>query len=104
MRQAAELAGAEINAKGGVKGRPLRLRVVDDSGSEDAAVRVAEELYRDPDVLAVVGHLTSGTTLAAARAYGGGAKTGPPVSPAASRPELRGSNTYFFRVGPSELS
>src|SRR2546427_6549510 len=26
MRQAAELAAAEINAKGGVKGRPLRLR------------------------------------------------------------------------------
>src|SRR5207245_2659729 len=30
MRQAAELAAAEINAKGGVKGRPLRLRVADD--------------------------------------------------------------------------
>src|SRR2546427_12964591 len=39
MRQAAELAVAEINAKGGVRGRPLRFRDVDESGSEDAAVR-----------------------------------------------------------------
>src|SRR3989449_389183 len=104
MRQAAELAAAEINAKGGVKGRPLRLRVVDDSGSEDAAVRVAEELYRDPDVLAVVGHLTSGTTLAAARVYGGGANPVPVISPSASSPDLSGINPYFFRVCPTDLS
>ena len=104
MRQAAELAAAEINAKGGVKGRPLRLRVVDDSGSEDAAVGVAEELYRDPDVLAVVGHLTSGTTLAAARVYGGGANPVPVISPSASSPDLSGINPYFFRECPSDLS
>src|SRR2546422_787269 len=104
MRQAAELAAAEINAKGGVKGRPLRLRGVDDSGREDAAVRVAEGLYRDPDGLAVVGHLTSGTTLAAARVYGGGANPGPLISPSASRPDLSGINPDFFRVCPSDLS
>jgi len=104
MRQAAELAAAEINAKGGVKGRPLRLRVADDSGREDTAVRVAEELYRDPDVLAVVGHLTSGTTIAAARVYGGGASPVPVISPSASSPDLSGINPYFFRVCPSDLS
>src|SRR5256886_8953576 len=104
MRQAAELAVAEINAKGGVKGRPLKLRVADDSGREDAAVRVAEELYRDPDVVAVVGHLTSGTTIAAARVYGGGTSPVPVISPSASSPDLSGMNPYFFRVCPSDLS
>src|SRR3989442_10815476 len=104
MRQAAELAVAEINGKGGVKGRPLKLRVADDSGREDTAVRVAEELYRDPDVVAVVGHLTSGTTIAAARVYGGGTSPVPVISPSASSPDLSGMNPYFFRVCPSDLS
>src|SRR3989441_219898 len=104
MRQAAELAAAEINAKGGVKGRPLRLRVADDSGREDTAVRVAEDLYREPDLVAVVGHLTSGTTIAAARVYGGGASPVPVTSPSASSPDLSGINPYFFRVCPSDLS
>ncbi|PYP33413.1 MAG: hypothetical protein DMD47_01475 [Gemmatimonadetes bacterium] len=104
MRQAAELAAAEINAKGGVKGRPLRLRVADDSGREDTAVRVAEDLYREPDLVAVVGHLTSGTTIAAARVYGGGASPVPVISPSASSPDLSGINPYFFRVCPTDLS
>src|SRR2546427_4782494 len=104
MRQAAELAAAEINAKGGVKGRPLRLRVADDSGREETAVRVAEELYREPDLVAVVGHLTSGTTIAAARVYGGGASPVPVISPSASSPDLSGVNPYFFRVCPTDLS
>src|SRR2546428_10400421 len=98
MRQAAELAAAEINAKGGVKGRPLRLRVADDSGREDTAVRVAEELYGDPDVVAVLGHLTSGTTLSAARGYGGGGRPRPRVFPVPfrSRPR-RGQPGFLFR-------
>src|SRR5207245_7192386 len=104
MRQAAELAAAEINAKGGVKGRPLRLRVVGEAGREDTAVRVAEDLYREPDLVAVVGHLTSGTTIAAARVYGGGASPVPMISPSASSPDLSGINPYFFRVCPTDLS
>src|SRR2546428_9402540 len=96
MRQAAELAAAEINAKGGVKGRPLRLRVADDSGREDTAVRVAEELYGDPDVVAVLGHLTSGTTIAAARVYGGGASPLPLLSPSAFRSRLSGGKPQFL--------
>src|SRR2546425_1385801 len=70
MRQAAELAVAEINAKGGVKGRPLKLRVADDSGREDTAVRVAEELYRDPDVVAGVGGPASRPALPPGRGCG----------------------------------
>ncbi len=35
MRHAAELAVKEINARGGVRGRPLALRIMDDSGRPD---------------------------------------------------------------------
>src|SRR5438445_13802868 len=73
MLRAAQLAVNQINARHGVRGRPLELRVADDSGSEDTAVRVAERLYADPTVVAVVGYLSSGATSAAARRSGSGA-------------------------------
>src|SRR5258706_16440121 len=72
MQQAAELAVKEINARGGLHGRPLALRVMDDSGRADVAIRVAQALADDPDVVAVIGHLTSGTSRAGARVYGAG--------------------------------
>jgi branched-chain amino acid transport system substrate-binding protein len=103
MLEAARLAVNQINAKRGVRGRPLELRVADDSGNEDAAVRVAERLYADPSVVAVVGHLTSGSSIAAARVYGGGASPVAMISPSASSPDLSGVSPYVFRVCPSDL-
>jgi len=84
MLRAAQLAVNQINARHGVRGRALELRVVDDSGSEDTAVRVAERLYADPSVVAVVGHLSSGP-------------------PSASSPDLSGFSPWVFRVCPSDL-
>src|SRR2546421_5548660 len=71
MLRAAQLAVNQVNAKRGIRGRKLELRIVDDSGNEDTAVRVAEQLYADPAVVAVVGHFSSVSALAAARVYGG---------------------------------
>jgi branched-chain amino acid transport system substrate-binding protein len=103
MLRAAQLAVDQINAKGGIRGRPLRLKPADDSGSENVAVRVAEQLYADPAVVAVVGHLSSDPTLAAAPVYGGGTTPLVLVSPSASNPDLAGITPYFFRVCPSDL-
>lgn len=103
MLRAAQLAVNQINAQGGVRGRSLELRIVDDSGSEDVAVRVAEKLYADAGVVAVVGHLSSSTSIAAARVYGGGLTPVPMISPSASSPELSGMSPYVFRVCPSDL-
>ena len=103
MLRAALLAANQINAKGGVRGRPLELRVADDSGNEDTAVRMADKLYADPSVVAVVGHLTSGASIAAARVYGGGTTPVAMISPAASSPALSGMSPYVFRVCPSDL-
>src|SRR5437660_1131721 len=103
MLRAAQLAVNQINARHGVRGRPLELRIADDSGSEDTAVRVAERLYADPSVVAVVGHLSSGPTIAAARVYGAGASPVAMVSPSASSPDLSGLSPWVFRVCPSDL-
>ncbi len=103
MRQAAELAVAELNARGGVRGRRLELRFADDSANDDVALRIAQALYDDPAVVAVVGHLTSGPTTATARVYGGGRTPLPLVSPSASSPALAGISPYFFRICPSDV-
>jgi len=103
--RAARLAVDQINQRGGLRGgRLLRLKVVDDSGSANGAVVAARALYEDPTVVAVVGHVTSGATIAAARVYGSGGRPLPMVSPTASSSELSGINPYVFRVCPSDLS
>jgi branched-chain amino acid transport system substrate-binding protein len=104
MQRAAELAVKEINARGGVRGRQLALRIVDDSARPDVAIRIARELVDDPAVVAVIGHLTSGTSLAAGRVYGEGRRPVVMISPSASSPDLSGVNPYVFRVCPSDLS
>jgi len=104
MQRAAELAVKEINARGGLRGRPLALRIMDDSGRADVAIRVAQALVDDPEVVAVIGHLTSGTSLAAGRVYGGGRRPVVMISPSASSPDLSGVNPYVFRICPTDLS
>lgn len=102
MKLAAELAAAEINAAGGIGGRKLELALRDDYGDPDSAVFVAEDLY-ESDVVAVVGHLFSETTLAAASVYNGGTHPVVAVSPASSSPEVSTAGDYIFRVCPSDL-
>ncbi len=55
----AELAVADINKKGGVLGRPLKLLALDDKGNADEAVRVARELIIKDNVKFLTGTLTS---------------------------------------------
>src|SRR4051812_7793 len=104
MQRAAELAVKEINARGGIRGRQLSLRVLDDSARPEVAIRIARQLVEDPSVVAVIGHLTSSTSLAAGRVYGGARRPPVMLSPSASSPDLSGLNSYVFRVCPTDLS
>jgi branched-chain amino acid transport system substrate-binding protein len=64
-----ELALAEINAQGGVRGRKLQLRRDDDNGSVDDGRMIAQRLANDPAVVAVIGHLQSYVTIPASAIY-----------------------------------
>ncbi len=103
MKLAAELAVQEINRAGGVNGRPLALDVEDDSASSARAIAVASKLRDSTSVVAVVGHLTSGTTIAAADIYNGGTNPVAAISPSASNPDLTGIGRYTFRVCATDL-
>ena len=53
---------------------------------------------------AVVGHLFSGTTLAAAPVYNGGDDPVAAISPSSSSPEVSSAGDHTFRVCPSDLA
>jgi len=61
-----ELAQDEINAAGGVLGRPLEIVSRDDNGSPGDAVRVAEELLAREKVVLLMGTFASNVGLAVA--------------------------------------
>lgn len=103
MKLAAELAVEEINAQGGIDGRPLDLVQRDDYADPDSAVFVATDLY-EAGVSAVIGHLYSGMTLAAAPVYNGGPDPVAAVSPSSSSPEISDAGEYTFRICPSDLA
>lgn len=106
MKAAAEMAAAEINGTGGIGGRPIRLVFKDDSADARRAIRVAAELRDDPRVVAVIGHVGSAASLAAAPVYNAMDGKGDPVvqiSPASSSPALREAGEWTFRVTPTDL-
>lgn len=104
MQRAAQLAVTEINARGGVNGRQIELRIRDDSASESTALRIAQDFLADSRIVAVIGHLNSAPSRAAAQLYR--AALDPPtlISPSASSPDLTGLSPFFFRVCPSDLN
>lgn len=99
MQLGAELARDEINARGGVRGRSLELRVRDDRANPQTAIGIADEFVSDPDVLAVVGHVNSSTTLAAAAVYDGSLAA---VATSATSPEISKLGPWIFRVATSD--
>ncbi len=65
-RKGMELARDEINAAGGVLGRPLELVIRDDNGTPGDAVRAAEELIARERVTLLMGTFASNVGLAVA--------------------------------------
>ena len=104
MQRAAELAVAEINSRGGVLGRQIQLRIRDDSASEGAALRIAQDYLDDQQVVAIIGHLNSAPSRVAAQLYLAADDPPPMISPSASSPDLTGLSPFFFRVCPSDVN
>jgi ABC-type branched-subunit amino acid transport system substrate-binding protein/predicted Ser/Thr protein kinase len=59
----------EVNRAGGINNVPLRVAIADDNGQPETAKQMAELLARDPQVLGVVGHGSSNTSIEAAKVY-----------------------------------
>src|SRR5215468_11963962 len=64
MKQAAELAADEINAKGGVMGRPIQVVFQDTRGQPEEGTAAAERLISQEKVVAITGEFHSSVFLA----------------------------------------
>lgn len=95
----AEFAVEEINRKGGIRGKKLQLLGRNDEGDPAKALEIAKEFVDNRRVVAVVGHVTSGATIAAAPVYD---KHLPIVSPTATSPLVSQLGPWVFRVSASD--
>jgi branched-chain amino acid transport system substrate-binding protein len=102
IRQGAELAAAEWNAKGGLLGRKITIVAADDQASTSQAAPVANKLISS-QVVAVVGHKDSGLSIPASAVYNQAGIV--MVSPTSSNPQLtaQGFDTVF-RVCPVDTT
>jgi len=82
IQQGAEVARAERNEAGGIHGFPIEFVVEDDRCSGDEATVVANRVVSDPQIVAVIGHICSGATIAGSDVYE--AARIPMVSPSAT--------------------
>jgi branched-chain amino acid transport system substrate-binding protein len=64
MKQAAEIAAEEINAKGGVLGRPIQVVIGDTRGKPEEGTAAAERLISQDKVVAITGEFHSSVFLA----------------------------------------
>jgi branched-chain amino acid transport system substrate-binding protein len=99
MKRAAELAALQINQAGGVAGRQIALVIRNDFGDPDSAVAVAGRLA-SAGVVAVIGHVYSATTLAAAPVYNAAGVV--QISPSSSAPRVTEAGEWTFRVCPGD--
>jgi branched-chain amino acid transport system substrate-binding protein len=62
--EALDLLQKSVNAAGGIKGRHVEVRILDDGGDSTRAVSAMRQLASDPQVVAIIGSSQSPTSLA----------------------------------------
>ena len=95
--EGAQLAADEVNAKGGIKGKKVVIRVEDDKGDPKDAATVAQKFASDDAVLAVLGHYSSSACFAAIPIYTKARLA--TITPSASHTDLtKQGGKYMFRM------
>ena len=96
LKNGAEMAAADINAKGGINGQKIELVFGDDVSKPDQGVSVANKFVGD-GVKFVIGHFNSGVTMPASTVY---AENGiMMVTPSATNPQITERNLWnVFRT------
>ena len=93
--KAIKMAIAEINAKGGVLGKPVEVRVEDDNSQAAQVPSAVKKLVYEDNVLAVLGEVASSSSLAAAPICQDAGV--PMLSPSSTNPKVTQVGDYIFR-------
>src|ERR1044071_1438762 len=91
-----EMARDEINAAGGINGRPIQLVIEDEQGEPGKVTTVVTKLLRQDGVVALLGEVASTNSLTAAP-KAQEAKI-PMITPSSTNPEVTRKGDYIFRV------
>jgi branched-chain amino acid transport system substrate-binding protein len=102
-KHAVALAAEKLNAAGGLLGRKVEIIAEDDVCKPEVATNVATKLVSE-GVVAVIGHVCSGATIAALSVYRDNKI--PVISPSATNPDITmsGQNPLFFRTIPHDAA
>ena len=95
------LAVEEINAAGGVRGRPVELIIRDDGSEPRKAMAAALELIQRHRVIAIIGGTTSDVARSIARVCDRNRTIF--ITPFATHPEITRGHRYVFRVSFSDV-
>lgn len=99
MRGVAQ-AQNEINQSGGISGTPLKVLIANDDNNPEIAAQIASALANNSEILGVIGHFGSDTTLAASKIYQ--QKQLVAISPTSTSVQLSGVGNNIFRTVPSD--
>lgn len=90
------MAADEINKAGGINGRQIEILSEDDEGRPEKAATVVTKLIDQDKVIALLGEVASGNSLAAAPKAQ--ASHVPMISPSSTNPAVTQVGDYIFRV------
>ena len=92
-------AQTEINRDGGVNQKPLLVQIVNDDNDPHIVEQLAKQLAADENILAVVGHNDSNSSIAGAKIYEREKLT--MISPTSTSTKLSGMGSHIMRTIPS---
>ncbi|MUG70691.1 ABC transporter substrate-binding protein [Paenibacillus validus] len=100
-KRGAQIALDEINANGGINGKTIELVIEDDRGTNDGTVSSFQKIVSNPDVIAVLGPITSTNAKSISDIA---KKTGIPVLIGGTNVGLTTElkNPWFFRIRPHD--
>ena len=94
-------AQTSVNQADGIGGVPLKVQIINDDDDPKIAQQAAAALSQNPEILGVVGHYASDTTLAAADNYQAGQLVA--ISPISTSVKISNLSPDLFRTVPSDF-
>jgi branched-chain amino acid transport system substrate-binding protein len=91
-----QLAVEEVNKAGGIKGKKVEVPVEDDQSDASKAETAVKRLIDEKHVIAVLGEVASGSSLAGGKVCQ--EKGVPMITPSSTKPSVTELGDYIFRV------